>query len=84
MIDSTTGMPEGQLRWLLRRGMKELDVLTERYYATRYPVAPDAERATFVHLLQTTEDPQLWAWALGNAQPPEEYADVIDQLRRHQ
>ena len=84
MIESSINLPEGQLRWLLRRGMKELDVLTERYYAKRYPEAPAAERATFIRMLQTTEDPELWAWALGNAQPPDEYADVIDQLRRHQ
>jgi len=76
-------MNEGQLRWLLRRGMKELDVLTERYYARRWPEASADERARFIHLLQTTEDPDLWSWALGNAPPPDAYADVIEQLRRH-
>lgn len=76
-------MDEGQLRWLLRRGMKELDVLTERYYANRWPVASASERGRFVAMLQTTEDPDLWSWAMGYSQPPEAYADVIEQLRQH-
>lgn len=74
---------EGRLRWLLRRGMKELDVLTERYYARRWPQAPEVERAAFVRLLQTVEDPDLWSWSLGQSQPPAEFADVVEQLRRH-
>ena len=76
-------MEEGKLRWLLRRGMKELDVLTERYYAHRWPVATEAERALFIQMLQTTEDPDLWAWSMGYEQPPEIYVDVVEQLRRH-
>ena len=34
---------DGRLRWLLRRGMKELDVLFERYYAQRFVAAPRAD-----------------------------------------
>jgi len=76
-------MEQGKLRWLLRRGMKELDVLTERYHAQRWPSASEDERERFIQMLQTTEDPDLWAWAMGYEQPPEIYADVIEQLRRH-
>jgi antitoxin CptB len=76
-------MNEQRLRWLLRRGMKELDVLTERYYARRWPVAPDAERASFVKMLNTVEDPDLWSWAMGYSETPTEYQDVVEQLRRH-
>jgi antitoxin CptB len=74
---------EGELRWLLRRGMKELDVLFERYHAHRYPVAPPAERAVFVQLLRETEDPDLWAWVMGDAPVPPHFAQVLDELRRH-
>jgi antitoxin CptB len=71
------------LRWLLRRGMKELDVLTERYYTHRYAAAPAAERAAFVALLQQTEDPDLWSWVMDQSPVPAEYRDVVVELRRH-
>ena len=76
-------MNEARLRWLLRRGMKELDVLTERYYARRWPQANAAERAAFVKLLSDIEDPDIWSWAMGYSETPAEFADVITQLRVH-
>ncbi len=76
-------MQEARLRWLLRRGMKELDIVVARYYQHRYPVAPEAERATFVQLVEQVEDPDIWAWTMGYADVPAEYADVVEQLRIH-
>jgi antitoxin CptB len=63
--------------------MKELDVLTERYYAQRFGVAPVSERTAFVRLLEQVEDPDLWAWVMSYSPVPEEYRDVVDELRRH-
>ncbi|HUP92766.1 MAG TPA: succinate dehydrogenase assembly factor 2 [Solimonas sp.] len=63
--------------------MKELDVLTERYYARRWPGASPQQRASFVRMLQTVEDPDLYSWAMNYSQPPAEFEDVIQQLRRH-
>lgn len=74
---------ERRLRWLLRRGMKELDVMVMRYHAQRYAAAPADERAAFVRLLQTAEDPDIWSWAMGYAEPPDEYRTLLDQLRIH-
>ncbi|SFF55113.1 antitoxin CptB [Fontimonas thermophila] len=74
---------EGRLRWLLRRGMKELDVLMERYYASRYHTAPREEKAAFLRLITLAEDPDIWAWIMGYAEPPDEYAALIAQLRTH-
>lgn len=74
---------EARIRYLLRRGMKELDVLMARYHARRYAEAPQAERDAFVRLLTQVEDPDIWAWAMGHEPPPVEYADVIEQLRIH-
>lgn len=76
-------MTDPQLRWLMRRGMKELDVLTERYYARRWAAAPEHERAAFVKMLSTVEDPDLWSWAMGYSPVPTEFNDVVEQLRRH-
>lgn len=72
---------ERRLRWLLRRGMKELDVMVMRYHASRYPQAPEPERAAFVRMLDTVEDPDIWAWAMSYADTPGEYLDVVEQLR---
>lgn len=74
---------EARIRWLLRRGMKELDVMLGRYHQHRYANAPPAERAAFLRLVTEIEDPEIWAWAMHRAEPPAEFADVIEQLRIH-
>ena len=53
------GMDAARLTWLLRRGMKELDVMATRYHADRYPQAPAAERQAFERLLSEVEDPEF-------------------------
>lgn len=75
-------MTSAALRWRLRRGMKELDVLLERYYHGAYASAGPAERVAFARLLGR-EDPELWQWLMGQAPPPPEFADVVARLRGH-
>lgn len=72
-----------RLRWLLRRGMKELDVVVTRYYERHYATAANAERAAFVKLLETVEDPDIWAWVMNYTPVPAEYTDVIERLRSY-
>jgi len=55
---------ERRLRWRCRRGMKELDVLLERYGTRRLPHAPPAERQAFARLLA-----QGWTDTLRKLQP---------------
>ena len=74
-------MNEARLKFLLRRGMRELDVLVTRYYDKRYASAPEAEREQFVRLITQVEDPDIWAWSMGYAEIPAEFHDVIEQLR---
>lgn len=74
---------DGRLRWLLRRGMKELDVLMERYHAKRFEQAPAREKGEFLRLITLAEDPDIWAWVMGYDTPPAEYAGIIEQLRAH-
>ncbi len=69
-----------RLRFLCRRGMKELDVLFTGWLERRYPQASAEQRSVFVDLL-TQEDPELWAWIVGQTEPPLPYADVLAQLR---
>ncbi|MGH8460840.1 MAG: succinate dehydrogenase assembly factor 2 [Stenotrophobium sp.] len=74
-------MDKARLKWLCRRGMKELDVLMERYLAGRYDTAPEVERNAFIELLNC-EDPDIWAWVMGfDALPAGERGAVVEQLR---
>ena len=70
-----------RLRWLCRRGMKELDLLMVNYLEQRYPHAPaDAQRA-FQTILQMP-DPELYDLVLGRSDSDDEnIAGVIRILR---
>lgn len=67
-----TGPPDpelNRLRWRCRRGMRELDVLLERYLRDRWPTAPAEHRAAFRALLELP-DPELAALLLGRSVTP--------------
>ncbi len=57
-----------RLLWRCRRGLKELDVLLERYAAAALPGASPAERAVLARLLELP-DPQLAGYLLAGAVP---------------
>jgi len=72
---------ERRLRWRCRRGMKELDVLLERYGALRLPHAPPDERRAFARLLGMT-DPWLAAHLLGAARAADPaLAQLVERIR---
>ncbi|MDP3294019.1 MAG: succinate dehydrogenase assembly factor 2 [Nevskia sp.] len=71
-----------RLRFLCRRGMKELDVLFGGYLARHYETASPDDQWVFLRLLEC-EDPDLWAWIIGQTPPPAQYAHVIEQLQRN-
>ncbi len=73
---------DAALRWRMRRGMKELDVLLERYFARRLAKASPVERQALAKLLER-EDPEIWQWVMEQVPAPDEFADVLRQLRRH-
>ena len=68
-----------QLRWRCRRGMKELDVLLERYLDERLAQAGPAERHAFEALLEV-QDPDLYGYCFGSLTPPAELAGVIARI----
>jgi antitoxin CptB len=79
---SSAAMPDLQarrLRWRCRRGMKELDVLLERFACTRLASAPLAERLALEELL-ALPDPVLAGYLLGEAVPPQ---PAVAQLVAH-
>jgi antitoxin CptB len=75
-------MPDkSRLRWRCRRGMKELDVLLERFLDTQYDAASESRQRAFMALLDM-EDPDLYACLLGQqAAPTAELNDVIRSIR---
>lgn len=75
------GAAWSRLRWhACRRGMKELDVLFERFLEHDWADAGAAERRTFLALLELP-DPELAALCLGRAPAPDaETAALIARL----
>ena len=79
-VTTSDGFPLAQLRWRCRRGMRELDVVLERYLQQRYATAPLAEQRAFEALLELP-DPQLFAYLVRRESPADpEWMNVISQL----
>ena len=69
-----------RLLWRCRRGMKELDVLLERFARRELPAASPGERRTLGRLLELP-DPWLVEYLLGQAIPPDaELAQLIQRI----
>ncbi len=68
------------LLWRCRRGMKELDVLLQRYAAAALPWAGAGERRLLARLLERP-DPELAGYFLGGEVPPEpEMAALVTRI----
>jgi antitoxin CptB len=70
----TTPHPDvnmSRLRWRCRRGMRELDVMLNRYLDRVWPTASTAEREAFVSLVEL-QDPELFGYLVGRTTPAEE------------
>jgi antitoxin CptB len=75
------GMVPGRLRWRCRRGMKELDVLLERFAQRALPRASGPDWRLFAELLELP-DPVLAGYLLGGETPAEPHlAQAIGQMR---
>ena len=69
----------GRLRWRCRRGMKELDVLLERYVGERFGTASAPEQEAF-RLLLETQDTLLYAYCLGSQPVPPHLKTLIERI----
>ncbi|MGH8128562.1 MAG: succinate dehydrogenase assembly factor 2 [Gammaproteobacteria bacterium] len=69
----------GQLRWRSRRGLRELDMVLQRYLEQRYPQASPQEQAAYVELLEQN-DADILDWLLGRKPAPEHLTNVIRSL----
>lgn len=71
-----------RLRWLCRRGMKELDELLLHFLERDLGGRPPAEQAAFARLLER-QDPDLYALVCGRVEPDDPIeADVLARIRR--
>ncbi|HET7314870.1 succinate dehydrogenase assembly factor 2 [Salinisphaera sp.] len=75
---------KSRVRWLCRRGMKELDVLLERFVRSDYDSLSEHQHDEFVRLLHH-EDPDLWMLMMGRAEPEnEEQGALLQRIREFQ
>lgn len=71
-----------RLKWLCRRGMKELDLLMESYLEEEYPHASETDRRAFETLLEY-QDPLILDLLFNRAQDADPaIQSLIDYLRR--
>ncbi|HYE34237.1 succinate dehydrogenase assembly factor 2 [Methylocaldum sp.] len=61
-------MKHAQLRWRCRRGMRELDLLLQRYLDGVYDQAPEAEKSAFSRLLDEPDE-RLWRYLCADGTP---------------
>ena len=72
-----------KLRWLCRRGMKELDILLERFISDREQDLADGEWPGFENLLGT-EDDVLWDWVQDPSRARGIAAtELLDEIRKY-
>lgn len=70
-----------KLRWLCRRGMKELDILLERFIEIEEPALYQGSWPELETLLQK-EDDVLWDWLQDDSIPgASPYRDLLCRIR---
>lgn len=69
-----------RLRWLCRRGTREMDLLLLRFLEQGYPHLNPGEKTLFGALLDET-DPDLYAWLTGQSEPANpDYLPLISKI----
>ncbi|HET7592607.1 MAG TPA: succinate dehydrogenase assembly factor 2 [Rhodanobacteraceae bacterium] len=70
-----------RLRWRCRRGTRELDALLGGWLDARRDSIDAGELATFDALLDQ-QDPVLWDWLMGHAEPPRaDWRAIVAEIR---
>ena len=71
-----------KLKWLCRRGMKELDILLERFIDNHQESLADGSWPEFEALLRT-EDDLLCDWFQDSSNPAaSRYRELLEQISR--
>ena len=78
-MDTSTGLRLRMLRWRCRRGMKELDVLLERFIQNQ-SIELDRDAWPELETLLAMEDDQLWGLIQNPAAATGEYQILLKQI----
>ena len=71
-----------RLRWMCRRGMKELDILLDSFLRRNDSQLQNGDFQAFEQFLNE-EDDHLWTWLQGNDEPDNpDYQALIRIIRR--
>ncbi|MGH8114325.1 MAG: succinate dehydrogenase assembly factor 2 [Rhodanobacteraceae bacterium] len=71
-----------RIQWRCRRGTRELDALLGDWLKEHSVSMDDAQFAAFDALLDQ-QDPELWDWLMGHAEPPrDDWRAIVDDIRR--
>ena len=72
---------DSQLRWRCRRGVRELDVLLEKFLQNEYPSLDDPAKYAFQRMLEV-QDPTLMDWLFGkSSSEDQEIQSIINRLQ---
>lgn len=72
---------QSRLLWRCRRGIREMDLLLERFLQQQYPRLTDTEKKIFDALLDEA-DPDLLNWIMGRSEPENSaYHPLLAKLR---
>jgi antitoxin CptB len=72
---------ENQLVWRCRRGIRELDVIFDRFLKSNYAKLSDAEQADFQRLLDV-QDPVIMDWLMSRYDSEDAgLAGIIEKLK---
>lgn len=70
-----------RIQWACRRGMLELDLLLTRFLEAQYTNLSETECLQLMSLLKE-EDTSLYAWLMGQENPPTSFQPLLDRIRQ--
>ncbi|MCZ6559278.1 MAG: succinate dehydrogenase assembly factor 2 [Gammaproteobacteria bacterium] len=75
-----TGQDDARMRWRCRRGMKELDILLERFLKSRFEATDGKQKEVFADFLDL-QDPQLADYLLKGVVPADaDFKTLVKQI----
>ena len=71
-----------RIQWRCRRGTRELDALLGGWLQAHGASMDEAQFAVFDALLDR-QDPELWDWLMGHAEPPRaDWRAIVGDIRK--
>ena len=71
---------ESSVLWRCRRGIREMDLLLQRFVEQQYQDLPETEKQQF-SLLLDEPDLDIMDWIMQRRDPPAAYATLIEKIR---